>query len=49
MNVVSRFTDLCEIEVHELVEDNERFLDFLKNSGIAQLNFSCDQSQDLFD
>ena len=50
INVVSRLTDLDLIIVKKPVQDVQRFLDFLKNSGnIVELQFQGRQPQDLFD
>ena len=50
INVVSRFTDLDQIQVTQPVQDVQRFLDFLQNfDNIVALGFYCNQPQDLFD
>ena len=47
IDVLSGFTDLNRIKVDE---DIERFLNVLKNfDNISDLQFQCDQPQDLFD
>ena len=50
MSLLKRFTNLNRIEIRAPVENAERFLNLLKNlDGIEQLDFECDQPQDLFD
>ena len=50
IDILNRFTDLKEIIVNRSVQNVQRFLDFLKNfDHIVELDFWCDQSQDLFD
>ena len=47
---LSRTTNLNTIYVIKRVKDIERFLEFLRNFGdIRNLEFDCDQPQDLFD
>lgn len=50
INILNGLTDLKAINLNRPVQDVQLFLVFLKTfENIVELNFSCDQPQDLFD
>ena len=50
VDLLKRFTDLNEITAYRSVQDTQSSLDLLKNcESIIELQFECDQPQDLFD